>query len=145
MSDSLELYKKSAGKLFEIRDRNGGADSAEEDAHLDAMDGLWKLLTEEERVEAAHTCHCSDEDVSEDVPEVQFYLMLSPKECPVCGTRLVVYALERDGKRYVVPGAERCFNAEGKAPSAKVHGPCAKALEPYQLYRLEMYTEEVAE
>lgn len=141
MSEMLELYKAHTEGLKRIREEHGGVDSAEEDAHLDAMDYLWKLLTEEERVEATRTCCCTDEKV----PHCQFHLMFSPKHCPECGSRMVVWALDRDGKRFIAPGIERCFNVGGNAKDAKVPGPCRKAGEPHVRPGLEKYTEELAE
>ena len=44
-------YWTAERKLEEIRERDNGEDSPEEDAHLDKMDLLWDNLTEEEKEE----------------------------------------------------------------------------------------------
>lgn len=45
---ALEQYRAAEARLHEIRRKNGGEESSEEDALLDEMDILWYALSKEE-------------------------------------------------------------------------------------------------
>jgi hypothetical protein len=124
---------------------HGGAESSEEDALLESMDAIWSVLSEPERALVRSRNGAAPEVATSTVPEVQLHLLKSSKECPVCGIIMFVFAMERDGKKFIIPGSERCFNEKGKAPNAKIPGPCAKAHERPSVYSWEMYTEEILE
>lgn len=46
---TFEEYREAEQKLAEIRQKNGGAESSEEDELMDRMDFLWWELSDDER------------------------------------------------------------------------------------------------